>query len=65
VVLGAAEVKFLKPVRVNVTVTAQATIESTQGKKTVVNVTVNDDVDAVFQGIFTCFIPSKHVLDKP
>ncbi|KJS28327.1 MAG: thioesterase [Desulfatitalea sp. BRH_c12] len=64
VVLGSAEVKFVKPVRVNVTVTAEARIESIQGKKTVVNVTVNDGVDAVFQGIFTCFIPSRHVLDN-
>ncbi len=63
VVLGAAESRFLKPVRVGETVVAEARVESVDGKKHTVPVTVSRDGEAVFQGTFTCFILDKHVLD--
>ncbi|RJQ78763.1 MAG: thioesterase [Desulfobacteraceae bacterium] len=63
VVLGAADVKFLKPVRVGETVVAEARVEEVQGKKNWVAVSVMIDREIVFQGMFTCFVPEKHVLD--
>ncbi len=62
VVLGAAEVKFLKPVRVGETVAAEAKIETEAGKKRTVRVSVLREEEAVFEGEFTCFILEKHVL---
>ncbi len=64
VVLGAADVKFLKPVRVNQTVVAEARVEEVQGKKHWVAVSVGNSEEVVFQGMFTCFVPDKHVLNK-
>ena len=63
VVLGAAESRFLKPVRVGETVVAEARVESVSGKKHTVPVTVSRDGEAVFQGTFTCFALDAHVLD--
>jgi uncharacterized protein (TIGR00369 family) len=63
VVLGAADVKFLKPVRVDETVIAEARVEEHQGKKQYVAVSVsNQKKEVVFQGMFTCFILEHHVL---
>lgn len=64
VVLGAADVKFLKPVRVSDTVVAEARIEEVQGKKNWVAVSVKHADDTVFQGMFTCFVLDQHVLDS-
>ena len=62
VVLGASDVKFLKPVRVGETVVARARVQEVKGKKYWVSVSVaKDDVD-VFQGMFICFVLDKHVL---
>lgn len=63
VVLGAADVKFLKPVRVNETVIAEAKVEEVQGKKHWVAVSVDHNGETVFQGMFTCFVLDRHVLD--
>ncbi|MEJ2037321.1 MAG: hotdog domain-containing protein [Desulfosarcinaceae bacterium] len=63
VVLGSAEVKFLKPVRVGETVIAQAKVEEVQGKKRWVAVAVTKGEETVFQGMFTCFTLERHVLD--
>jgi len=63
VVLGGAEARFLKPVRVGDTVVASARTEEVKGKKHVVAVDVSRGDDAVFQGTFTCFVLDKHVLD--
>jgi uncharacterized protein (TIGR00369 family) len=63
VVLGAADVKFLKPVRVDDSVTAEAHVQEVQGKKHWVAVSVKKETEVVFQGMFTCFTLSKHVLD--
>jgi len=62
VVLGASDVKFLKPVRVGDTVLAQAQVREVEGKKYWVSVSVTKDAEAVFQGMFTCFVLDKHVL---
>ncbi|MFO7643095.1 MAG: hotdog domain-containing protein [Desulfosarcina sp.] len=62
VVLGAADVKFLKPVRVGDTVLAQAQVREVKGKKYSVSVSVTKDAQAVFQGMFTCFVLDNHVL---
>ena len=64
VVLGAAEVKFLKPVKTEDTVEAEARVVAVSGKKQSVNVDVKQDDAIVFTGVFTCFVLDKHVLDK-
>jgi len=62
VVLGASEVKFLKPVKMDQLVTAEAVVENSQGKKQKVTVTVTRGDETVFTGIFTCYVLDKHVL---
>ena len=62
VVLGAAEVKFLKPVKTGETVIASAETVSVSGKKHQVAVSVNRGETTVFSGTFTCFVLETHVL---
>jgi uncharacterized protein (TIGR00369 family) len=62
VVLGAAEVKFLKPVKSGDVLIAEARAEEKEGKKQSVSVTVKNGDTEVFKGMFTCFILDKHVL---
>lgn len=62
VVLGAAEVKFLKPIRAGETIVARAQVVSEQGKKRLVEVQAFRGDQAVFRGTFTCFVLEKHVL---
>ncbi len=62
VVLGAAEVKFLKPVKAGETVVAEAKVEEKEGKKNSVTVSVSRGEEIVFEGMFTCFVLEKHVL---
>lgn len=62
VVLGAAEVKFLKPVKSGETVIAEAKIETLTDRKNVAKVVVTRDGDPVFEGDFVCFSLDKHVL---
>ena len=64
VVLGAAEVKFLKPVKTGDIVEAEARVIKVSGKKQSVNVDVKQGDEIVFTGVFTCFILDKHLLDK-
>lgn len=64
VVLGAAEVKFLKPVRMGETVVAEARVTLKKGKKQMVSVTVARNDETVFTGEFACFVLEKHVLAK-
>lgn len=61
VVLGAADVKFLKPVRVGDTVLAEARLQEVQGKKHWVAVSVVQKKETVFQGMFTCFVLDQHI----
>ena len=63
VVLGGAEVRFLKPVRTGEVLTARARVESSEGRKRMVPVTVEQGSgEAVFEGTFTCFVLDRHVL---
>ncbi len=62
VVLGAADVKFLKPVSMGATVVADAQVEEVQGKKHWVAVSVANQNETVFQGMFTCFVLGSHIL---
>ena len=62
VVLGAAEVKFFKPVRAGEKVIAEARVEQSSGKKKIVPVTVKRGGETVFAGTFTCFVLDQHVL---
>lgn len=63
VVLGAADVKFLKPVRVGETVVASARVEEVQEKKHWVAVSVENNAGTLFQGMLTCFVLDRHVLE--
>jgi len=62
VVLGAADVKFLKPVKVNEVVVAEAKVDLIEGKRHRVLVTVKREDEKVFEGEFACFTLDKHVL---
>ena len=62
VVLGGAEVRFLKPVRVGERLLAAARVETAEGKKRVVPVSVEREGEKIFEGTFTCFVLDRHVL---
>ena len=63
VVLGSAEVKFLKPTRCGESVTLSAKIAEADGKRRRVEVDGVDEAGTkVFYGNFTCFVLEKHVL---
>ena len=64
VVLGAAEVTFLKPVAVPETVVAEARVSHKKGKKQTVDVVIKRNNEKVFEGVFTCFVLEKHVLHE-
>lgn len=63
VVLGASDVKFLKPVRVGDTVMVHAQVQEVSGKKYWVSVNVTKADEEIFQGMFTCFVLDRHVLE--
>lgn len=65
VVLGGADVRFLKPVKVGETVIAEASVQAVNGKKQTVSVTVYRGTVPVFEGEFTCFVLDAHVLKGP
>lgn len=62
VVLGSAEAKFLKPVKVADVLRASALVREESGKKRIVEVTVTREETPVFSGTFVCFVLEKHVL---
>ena len=62
VVLGAADVKFLKPVAAGEKLTAEARVAPASGKKRAVAVRVTREDAPVFSGEFICFVLEKHVL---
>ncbi len=64
VVLGAADVKFLKPVKVGDLVLAEARVQEVQGKKHWVSVSVTRQEETVFQGMLTCFVLDRHILEQ-
>lgn len=63
VVLGAAETRFLRPVRVGDRVTASAETLDVQGRKHQVRVEASVGSETVFEGTFTCFVLERHVLE--
>ena len=62
VVLGSAETRFLKPVRVGEILEAHASVEDESGKKRHVAVSVFRDDTEVFTGNFLCFVLEEHPL---
>jgi acyl-coenzyme A thioesterase PaaI-like protein len=62
VVLGAADVKFLKPVKANESIVAEASVTSKEEKRQTVSVVVKGERGLVFKGQFICFTPDRHVL---
>ncbi len=63
VVLGAAETKFLAPVRCGQVMVATAQVVNEQGKKRQVECLVAVGDRVVFEGSFTCFVLPQHILD--
>jgi len=63
VVLGAAETRFLKPVRVGERMVASARTVDANGRKREVRVEAAVSSEPVFEGIFTCFVLERHVLE--
>jgi len=64
VVLGAADTRFLKPVRAGERLEARAVVEETDGRKSRVRVEVLRDGEAVMTGTFSCFTLDRHVFDR-
>lgn len=66
VVLGGAEVRFLRPCRVGDVIVAEAKVGEVEGKKHPVHVEVHVEgsEEPIFVGDFTCFVPERHVLDR-
>ncbi len=67
VVLGGADTRFLKPVRVGERLEARARIEESNGRRSKVKVEVLRDGnldDIVMTGTFSCFTLDRHVLDR-
>ncbi len=65
VVLGKAEVKFLKPVKAGEKLIAKAEVTEDLGKKKLVKAEVfNERDEKVFEGVFHCYVLEKHVLER-
>ena len=64
VVLGAAECRFLAPVRVGEAVVATGVLSSAKGRKHAVQVTCAVGERDVFSGMFTAFVLDTHVLEQ-
>ena len=62
VVLGAANTRFLKPVRVGERLLARAICTDASGRKRSVGVEVVRDEEPVMTGEFVCFVLDRHVL---
>jgi acyl-coenzyme A thioesterase PaaI-like protein len=63
VVLGAAEVKFLAPVRKGQSVLFAARVRESSGKRRRVEVTGEVEGRRVFEGVFRTFVLPRHVLE--
>jgi acyl-coenzyme A thioesterase PaaI-like protein len=67
VVLGSAEVRFLKPVAVGEKLEARASVEETDGLRSRVRVEVRRSgvvaAEEVMAGTFLCFVLERHVLE--
>jgi len=63
VVLAAAEVRFLLPVRVGARVAATACVVERSGRRRQVEVEVTVEADVMCTGVFDCVTLDRHVLD--
>lgn len=64
VVLGSADVRLLKPVRVGERLTARAVVVAADSRRAKVYVEVLRDGEAVMAGTFICFTLDQHVFDR-
>ena len=64
VVLAAAQVSFIRPVKVEEEVLFTGTVKKIEGKKITVYVEGTREGEKVFEGTFLCVVPDKHVLEK-
>jgi len=65
VVLGRAEVRFLKPVKAGEKLTAKAEVIEDLGRKKLVKAEVfNEKNEKVFEGTFHCYVLERHVLGE-
>ena len=62
VVLGSAEVRFIRPATVGDQIVARAQVRSRAGRKHEVGVEAQVGSRAVFEGVFVCFVLDRHVL---
>ncbi len=62
VVLGGANVRFLKPVREGDILIAEAQLSKKEGKKSIVDVEIKCSNEIVFNGEFICFTPDTYIL---
>ncbi|MEC7948439.1 MAG: hotdog domain-containing protein [Myxococcota bacterium] len=63
VVLGAADARFIAPVRVGERVDAVARVDAIDRRKQIVSVVCSVGGREVMRGTFTAFVLPKHVLD--
>lgn len=63
VVLGAASVKFLKPMAIGDRVMAEARVTEVKGRKHQVDIIVSRDHETLLEGQLTCFVLDRHVLE--
>lgn len=63
VVLAGSEVKFLKPARTGDRLIAEAEVTQETGRRRIVRVTVTRGSELMFEGIFTCAVLDRHVLE--
>ena len=63
VVLGAADCRFLAPVRVGQRMFAEAEVEAEKGRRRTVKVKVEVEGVTVLEGTLACFVLDRHVLD--
>jgi len=64
VVLGSAQVRFLKPVKLGEEIEFEGEVFKEEGKKKAVKVVGKRNGEEVFKGEFTCFVLEKHVLER-
>ena len=63
VVLGSAEVRFMKPCRVGETLRFEARVDTGEGRKRKASVVARNAAgEEVFSGTFVCFVMERHVL---
>jgi uncharacterized protein (TIGR00369 family) len=63
VVLGTADVKFFKPVRLGDILIAEAKVERREGRKSIVRVDVKKKPEhiTIFGGVFICYSLDQHI----